>query len=140
MRFLSLIALLTVCSVCSPDNAGLKNAAAQPDIGKSGRDFLEICSAVDSDQKGDPVRIQNDATCLGWVEGFRDGFTVHDELLSVPRRDRIVCIPSGVMLRRPLLLAAAHTDATPHSQRAHHRTSARTKRSAPSPDNRTARR
>jgi hypothetical protein len=31
-----------------------------------------------------------------WAEGFRDGFTVHDELLAVPRRDRVVCIPSGV--------------------------------------------
>ena len=25
--------------------------------------------------------MQSDATCRGWVEGFADGFTVHDELL-----------------------------------------------------------
>jgi hypothetical protein len=85
MRFLPVLALLGVCFVCSSGNARSKNTAEQPDISKSGRDFLEICSAVESD-----------ATCLGWVEGFRDGFTVHDELLGVPRRDRIVCIPSGV--------------------------------------------
>jgi Rap1a immunity proteins len=96
MRLLSLLALLPICFVCSPGNAGSKSAGVQPDISRSGRDFLEICSAVDSDQKGDPVRIQNDAACLGWVEGFRDGFTVHDELLGVPRRDRIVCIPGEV--------------------------------------------
>src|ERR1700688_2003005 len=96
MRFLSLIALLAVCFVCTSGSADSKSAAEQPDISRSGPDFLEICSGVDSDQKGDPVRIQNDATCLGWVEGFRDGFAVHDELLGVPRRDRIVCIPSVV--------------------------------------------
>jgi hypothetical protein len=96
MRFLSVLALLALCFVCSSGSADPKSAAEQPDISRSGRDFLEICSGVDSDQKGDPIRIRNDAACLGWVEGFRDGFTVHDELLSVPRRDRIVCIPVGV--------------------------------------------
>jgi len=96
MRFLSLIALLTVCFFCSSGSADSRSATVQPDISRSGRDFLEICSNVDSDQKGGPVRIQNDATCLGWVEGFRDGFTVHDELLGVPHGDRIVCIPGGV--------------------------------------------
>jgi hypothetical protein len=37
------------------------------------------------ERKGDTVRIHDDATCIGWVEGvegFRDGFTMHDELLS----------------------------------------------------------
>jgi hypothetical protein len=96
MRLKSVLALLAVCFVCSSGSADPKNAAAQPDISKSGRDFLEVCSAADSDQKGGPVRIQNDAACLGWVEGFRDGFTVHDELLGVPQRDRLVCIPGGV--------------------------------------------
>ena len=95
MRFLLLIASLIACSLCSSGSADPKNAATQPDISRSGRDFLEICSAVDSDQKGDLVRIQNDAACLGWVDGFQDGFTVRDELLGVPRRDRIACIPSG---------------------------------------------
>ena len=96
MRLLAVIALLAAGFVCSSGSADPKNAAVQPAISRSGRDFLEICSTVDSDQKGDPVRIQNDAACVGWVEGFRDGFTVHDELLAVPRRDRIVCIPAGV--------------------------------------------
>jgi len=40
--------------------------------------------------------MQNDATCLGWVQGFTDGFLVHEELLSVPRRDRMACVPRGV--------------------------------------------
>jgi Rap1a immunity proteins len=96
MRLLFVIALLSVCFICSSDSLGSRIAAEQPDISKSGSDFLEVCAGVGSEQKGDPVRIQNDAACLGWVEGFRDGFTVHDELLGVPRSDRIVCIPSGV--------------------------------------------
>jgi len=58
--------------------------------------FLEICSDMENQPNGDPIRIHNDATCLGWVEGFRDGFTVHDELLGVPQRDRMVCTPHGV--------------------------------------------
>jgi hypothetical protein len=45
---------------------------------------------------GDPVRVHNDANCLGWVEGFGDGFTVHDELLGVSERDKMVCMPWGI--------------------------------------------
>jgi hypothetical protein len=96
MRLLSVFTLIAVCFVCSSGSVGSRSAAEQPDISRSGRDFLEVCSIVDSEQKGDPVRIHNDATCLGWVEGFRDGFTVHDELLGVPERDRMVCMPRGV--------------------------------------------
>ena len=96
MRSLCVFTLIAVCLICSAGSVGSKSAAEQPDISKSGSNFLELCSSMDSEPKGDPVRIQNDATCLGWVEGFRDGFTVRDELLGVPRRDRIVCIPSGV--------------------------------------------
>src|SRR5713226_2254215 len=44
------------------------------------------------------------------------------------------------MPRRPLLQAAACTDATPHPRRGHRRTTSYTSRSAPSPDNRTAHR
>src|SRR5713226_1773280 len=44
------------------------------------------------------------------------------------------------MPRRPLLQAAACTDATPHPRRGHRRTTSCTSRSAPSPDNRTAHR
>ena len=39
--------------------------------------------------------MSRDATCLGWVAGFAEGFLVHDELLGVPRRDRLACVPNG---------------------------------------------
>ena len=104
----ALLALFFICSrastgfVCTPASTGPKSTPEQPDISRSGRDFLEVCSSVDSgggiDSAGnrDAVRIQRDATCLGWVEGFEDGFMVHEELLSVPRRDRMACLPHGV--------------------------------------------
>jgi len=104
----ALLALFFICSrastgfVCSRASNGQKSTPEQPDISRSGRDFLEVCSSVDSgggiDSAGnrDAVRIQRDATCLGWVEGFEDGFMVHEELLSVPRRDRMACLPHGV--------------------------------------------
>jgi Rap1a immunity proteins len=31
-----------------------------------------------------------------WVEGFGNGFSVHDELLRVPEKDRMICMPHGV--------------------------------------------
>jgi len=84
MRLLSVITLIAVCFVCSPGSVGSKSVAEQPDISKSGSDFLDICSAIDGEQNGDVfARVHNNATCLAWVEGFRDGFTVHDELLGV---------------------------------------------------------
>src|SRR5580704_933827 len=82
--------------VCSSGSAGQKSTAEHPDIGKSGNNFLKVCSSVDSEWNGDPVRFFNDATCLGWVDGFADGFTVHDELLGVPHKDRMVCVPHEV--------------------------------------------
>jgi hypothetical protein len=96
MRFLSVFVLIAVCFVSSSARVGSKSAAEQPDISRSGSDFLEVCSTTDSERKEDPVRIHNDASCLGWVEGFREGFTVHDELLGVPEKDRMVCMPRGV--------------------------------------------
>jgi hypothetical protein len=96
MRLLSVIALLAVCFVCSFGRAGSKSAAEQPDISKSGSAFLEVCSGIDSEPNEYPARTKNDATCLAWVKGFEDGFTVHDELLGVPEKDRMVCAPSGV--------------------------------------------
>ena len=96
MRLISVFALLTACFVCSSDGFGSKLAAEQLDIGRSGKDFLELCSSADREQTGDPVRVHNGTLCLGWVEGFRDGFTVHDELLGVPQKDRMVCIPSEI--------------------------------------------
>ena len=83
-------------------STGPKNAPEQPDISRSGRDFLEVCSSIDSEGNRDPARVYRDApawrdaTCLGWVAGFADGFLVHEELLSVPRRDRMACLPHGV--------------------------------------------
>jgi Ssp1 endopeptidase immunity protein Rap1a len=96
MRLLSVITLIAVSCVCSPSSVGSKSAAEQPDISRSGSDFLQVCSSIDSEWKADPVRIHNDATCLGWVEGFGNGFTVHDELLSIPQRDRMICMPAKV--------------------------------------------
>jgi hypothetical protein len=96
MRLLSVLALLTVFLVCSSGSAGQKSTAEQPDISRSGSDFLRVCSSIDKEWNRNPARIYNDATCLGWVEGFADGFTVHEELLSVPDKDRMVCVPHEV--------------------------------------------
>src|SRR6266478_2185889 len=95
VRLLLVPTLLGIFSVCSPASTGPKSAPEQPDISRSGRDFLEVCSSIDSEGNRDAARIQRDATCLGWVEGFADGFLVHEELLSVPRRDRMACVPHG---------------------------------------------
>jgi hypothetical protein len=96
MRLLSILALLAACFVRSSGSGGQKPGAGQPDISRSGSNFLEACSSIDSIGNKSSVQIHNDATCLGWVEGFEDGFTVRDELLSVPAKDRIVCMPGGV--------------------------------------------
>ena len=102
MRLLLVSALLGLFFVCSAASTGQKSAPEQPDISRSGRDFLEVCTSVDSkggiDSEGnrDAARIQRDATCQGWVEGFADGFLVYGELLSVPRKDRMACVPPGV--------------------------------------------
>jgi hypothetical protein len=96
MRLLLVAPLLGTFFVCLPASTGQKSAAEQPDISRSGTDFLKVCSSIDSEGNRDDARIQRDATCLGWVEGFADGFLVHEELLSVPRRDRMACVPQGV--------------------------------------------
>ena len=96
MRLLLVPALLAIFFVCSPASTSPKSTPEQPDISRSGRDFLEICSSIDNEGNRDPARIYRDATCLGWVEGFTDGFMVHEELLSTPRRDRMACVPHGV--------------------------------------------
>src|SRR6266436_6293040 len=96
VRLLLVPTLLGIFSVCSPASTGQKSTPEQPDISRSGRDFLEVCSSVDSEGNRDAARIQRDATCLGWVAGFADGLMVHEELLSVPRRDRMACVPHGV--------------------------------------------
>jgi len=96
VRLLLVPALLAIFFVCSPASTSPKSTPEHPDISRSGRDFLEVCSSIDSEGNRDPARIYRDATCLGWVEGFTDGFMVHEELLSVPRRDRMACVPHGV--------------------------------------------
>ena len=107
MRLLLVPALLGIFFVCTPAGTGQKSTSDQPDVSRSGRDFLEVCSSLDSEGNRDAARtyrngnrdadrVYRDATCLGWVEGFADGFLVHEELLSVPRRDRMACVPQGV--------------------------------------------
>ena len=96
MRLLSVFTVIAISFVCLPGSVGSKSAAEQPDISSSGSAFLQVCSSIDIEWKADPVRIHNDATCLGWVEGFGNGFTVHDELLSIPLRDRMICMPAKV--------------------------------------------
>ncbi len=108
MRLLLVPTLLGIFFICSPASTGPKSTPEQPDISGSGRDFLEVCSSIDSEGNGDAARVYRDAptwrdapawrdaTCLGWVEGFADGLMVHEELLSVPRRDRMACVPHGV--------------------------------------------
>ena len=90
-----MLALFAVCFVCSSGSDGPKPTAGQPDISKSGSNFLEACSRIDSEENKSSVGI-NEAACLGWVEGFADGFTVHDELLGIPKKDRMACLPRGV--------------------------------------------
>jgi len=95
VRLLLVPALLGIFFVSSPASTGQKTTPEQPDISRSGSDFLEVCSSVESEGNKDAARMQRDAMCVGWVEGFADGFLVHEELLSVPRKDRMACVPRG---------------------------------------------
>ena len=96
MRLLLVAALIGIFFVCLPARTAQKSATEQPDISRSGREFLEVCSSVDGGANQNAEFIQRNATCLGWVQGFTDGFLVYGELLSVPRRDRMACVPRGV--------------------------------------------
>lgn len=98
MRLLLIAALLGFLFVCFPASTSSMGPPEQADISRSGRDFLEVCSSVggkDSAENREAARVSRDAACLGWVGGFTEGFLVHDELLSVPRRDRLACVPNG---------------------------------------------
>ncbi len=90
------VGILSFSAGMSSEGTGQGGASGQVDIGASGTDFMKICSNVGDTAGDNPQQRQNEATCLGWVEGFADGFTVHDELLGVPRADRLACIPRNV--------------------------------------------
>lgn len=96
MRLLSILVFLATYFVFSPGSDGQKPTTGQTDISTSGSNFLKGCSSIDSEGSKSSIQINNDATCLGYVEGFEDGFTVRDELLGVPEKDRIVCMPRGL--------------------------------------------
>jgi hypothetical protein len=102
VRLLLVAVLLGIVLVGWPASTDSKSRLEQLDISRSGRDFSEVCSSVasergiDSAGNRDAARVYRDGTCLGWVGGFADGFLVHDELLGVPRRDRLACVPRGV--------------------------------------------
>jgi hypothetical protein len=106
VRLLLIAALLSVFFVGFPASTSPRSTPEQADISRSGRDFAEVCSSVDSKVVGngggadgegsrDAARVSRDATCLGWVAGFAEGFLVHDELLGTPKRDRLACVPNG---------------------------------------------
>ena len=100
MRLFASVGFVVVFGVLTAttcgEGAGRGETGQAIDIGKSGTEFMSGCSRAAGDAGSDSQHIQNDATCLGWVEGFADGFTVHDELLGVPRADRLVCISRNV--------------------------------------------
>lgn len=101
MRLLLIAALLGVFFVGFPASTSPRSTLEQADISRSGRDFSEVCSSVgseggaDGEGNRDAARTARNATCLGWVAGFTEGFLVHDELLGIPKRDRLACVPNG---------------------------------------------
>ena len=105
MRLFALLGLAVVflsptATMCGR-GAGRGETGQAIDIGKSGTEFMSGCSHAGGDGGRDSQHVpndvwQNEARCLGWVEGFAEGFTVHDELLGVPRADRLVCISGKV--------------------------------------------
>ena len=96
MRLLLVAALLGFFFVCSTGGTAPQRKAEQADISRSGQDFLQVCSSLGSGEDRDAARIERDAACLGWVEGFAEGFLVYGELLNVPKKDRMACVPGGV--------------------------------------------
>ncbi len=123
MRLPLVSALLGIFLVGLPSSTSPKSTPEQPDISRSGRDFSEVCSSVDiergidSEGNRDAARVSRDATCLGWVAGFAEGLLVHDELLGVPRRDRLACVPSGVSATRIVRLMKKYLADNPEKAR-----------------------
>ena len=66
MRLILVPALLGIFFVCVPASSGQKSTPEQPDISRSGLDFLEVCSSVDSEGTRDAVRVQREATLNEW--------------------------------------------------------------------------
>lgn len=101
VRLLVIAALLGPFFLRFPASTSSVSPPEQPDISRSGHDFSQVCSSVggegskDSQGNQDAAGLSRDATCLAWVAGFTEGFLVHDELLGVPRRDRLACVPNG---------------------------------------------
>jgi hypothetical protein len=101
VRLLLIAALISVFFVGFPASTSPRSTPEQADISRSGRDFSEVCSSAGSEGgpngegNQDTARTARDATCLGWAAGFAEGFLVHDELLGIPKRDRLACVPNG---------------------------------------------
>ena len=98
MRLLLIAALVGVFFAGFPAGTSPRSMPDQADISRSGRDFLEVCSSVGGQggAEGEGSRDgARDATCLGWAAGFAEGFLVHDELLGIPKKDRLACVPNG---------------------------------------------
>ncbi|HEV2195606.1 MAG TPA: Rap1a/Tai family immunity protein [Candidatus Acidoferrum sp.] len=105
MRLLLIAGLVGGFFVGLPASSSPRTTAEQADISRSGREFSEVCATVGNDVGSgggaggegsrDAARAARDATCLGWVAGFTEGFLVHDELLGIPKRDRLACVPNG---------------------------------------------
>jgi hypothetical protein len=90
------VVILSLAAGTSSQRTVQGGTSSQADIGSSGTEFMSVCSGVGGGGGSDPQHAQSEAMCFGWVEGFADGFTVHDELLGVPRADRMVCMPRSV--------------------------------------------
>ena len=88
MRLLTVHALLAVFFVSSSGSAGPKSAAEQPGISRSGSEFLEECSSIDSEWNSS---LSASTTMLPvWA-------TAH-ELLSLPEKERMVCVPQEITI------------------------------------------
>jgi len=60
-----------------------------------GRDFLEVCSSVDSEGNKDAARCNAMLRVWAGLQAL-PMLPVYGELLSVPKRDRMACVPRAV--------------------------------------------